>query len=571
MAKTFIIGRSNEAIPGDAGYPIIELPLISTDEEIHDFLEKAIKDHAFDMLIIPLVPGEIILRLKIALHIRLTESLHEKRLIPILFTSNDRFAKIHNTAGSLGNLLSTAGCKYVEYEKSAVSKVITTLQPLGVDDYKSQFLNSIIIHPDEKSGKHSLANQWGAISLSRAANLTVEMSDPELSKSSKQLYFKYVSALNDNYSSIGRGGLRVLGHVSIGLPDKIKSNGKRILLIDDEAEKGWASVLRKIFKTSKANDFQVINEKIRDVKNLNVTSKELIDTGNFDLYLIDLRLDGSNEEKTVTPDSFSGAKLLQYIKSQNEGNQIIMFTASNKAWNMKSLLDAGADGYYIKESPEFKFPVSFSKENYGNFKNEVQKCFELGFLKNIVTLHRDIQNIIDQRSSAVSHNYRQFYNRSISSLAISLELLKKTVSSKKYFNLAYLTYYQLLEEFVAQRENLEVTAQLEWYVNNRSQKVITNNGSNCRWELTHHQDKNNGDYFTKVRNNRVPRDQTVGTLAKVSFVLAFQFGKSDSDLKEWGKINQIRNQKAGHGNNRHFVTLQELNNLLAIVELFLKR
>jgi DNA-binding NarL/FixJ family response regulator len=29
-----------------------------------------------------------------------------------------------------------------------------------------------------------------------------------------------------------------------------------------------------------------------------------------------------------------------------------MFTASNKAWNMKALLDAGADGYYIKESPE---------------------------------------------------------------------------------------------------------------------------------------------------------------------------------------------------------------------------
>ena len=571
MAQIFIIGRSNEAIAVDAGYSIIELPLISTDEEIHDFVEKAIKDHPADILIIPLVPGETFFRLKVALHIRLTESLYEKRLIPILFTSNDRFAKIHKEAGALGNLLSTPGCVFQQYEKALVDRVATLLQPLSVDHYKSQFLNSVIIHPDETSGKHSLANQWGAISLSRAANLTVEISDPQLSKSNKQLYFKYISALNDNFSKIRVKSLRVLGHISVDPPDKIQAAGKRILLIDDEAEKGWSSVLRKIFKTSAANDFQVINEKIKDIADLTAASKKIIDSNNFDLYLIDLRLGGLDEENMVSPDGFSGAKLLKYIKSLNEGNQVIIFTASNKAWNMKSLLDMGANGYYIKESPEYNFPASFSKENYQNFKNEVKQCFELGFLKNIVTLHESIIAHIDQRYQTVSDSYQQFYDRCIVSLAICLDLLKKTASNRKYFNLAYLTYYQLLEDFVAQRENLEKIGRSEWYVDNGQYQVIVDCITYHSWELMYHQDSNNGDYFTKQQNNNVFSNQTLGTLAKVSFVLAFQFGKNDSDLKSWGKINQIRNQKAGHGNSTHFVTLPELNALLALVELFLKK
>lgn len=71
-------------------------------------------------------------------------------------------------------------------------------------------------------------------------------------------------------------------------------------------------------------------------------------------------MNGVQEEKVLSPNEFSGMKILKAIKAANQGIQVIMFTASNKAWNMKALLDAGADGYYIKESPEFAFPNSYS-------------------------------------------------------------------------------------------------------------------------------------------------------------------------------------------------------------------
>ena len=41
---------------------------------------------------------------------------------------------------------------------------------------------------------------------------------------------------------------------------------------------------------------------------------------------------------------------------------------------MKRLLDEGADGYYIKESPDFNFPDSFSEQNYDEFKKCIEDC-----------------------------------------------------------------------------------------------------------------------------------------------------------------------------------------------------
>lgn len=51
------------------------------------------------------------------------------------------------------------------------------------------------------------------------------------------------------------------------------------------------------------------------------------------------------------PSEYSGAKILDEIKSDNFGTQVIMYTASNKSWNMRELIGKGADGFYIKESP----------------------------------------------------------------------------------------------------------------------------------------------------------------------------------------------------------------------------
>jgi CheY-like chemotaxis protein len=569
MEKTYIIGRASEPLIKALEFPVIELPTISTDEEIHDFIINRLLEVEFDRLIIPLFQQDGNLGFRIALHIRLTVPLYEKRLIPIMFTSIDRLSKVISVAGVFSNLLSTKACRYEEFEKDVIRTGISLLQPLRTDDYKNFFLDYVVIHPGEKVGRHSLANQWGALSLNRAANTNAALTDPELIKAQKQLYFKFILALSDNYSDIYAKRLKVLGHVYVGKPDQIDALGYNILLIDDEADKGWKNVLSKIFKTNRSDNFRVINEKVKRFEDFSQSSQELIINGAFDLFVVDLRLDGDNEEDTVDPKDFSGTQILKKIKSLNEGNQVIIFTASNKAWNMKALLDQNADGYYIKESPEYNFPIKFSQENYQNFKAEVKKCLELSFLKEIVKKHIDIKQAITANSIGKTSDYLNFYKRSEAALSIVIDLLKKTVKDRKYFNFAYLTYYQILEDFVAQKENFDHVSKFECYVDNGKKQVIRENNGDVVWSLLYSKDRQL-DFFVK-QSHTYTEPQSVQTLAKISFVLAFQFNKNDADLKNWAQLNHLRNTKAAHGNSGNPIVLTELYMIIELVQLFLSR
>lgn len=566
MENIFIIGRTDDPIVNQLKINLIELPTIYKDEEIHDLIESKFKELAIDKLVICLTKENLLLELKIAFHIRLTVTLWKKRLTPILFTSLDSLGTILNNAGVLGHILFTKGCRFEIFDREVIPKAMSHINPLRIDEYKLNFLDIIIVHPDEKIGRHSLANQWGAIRLATAANNTAFQSDKELVLAQKQLYFKFIIAKNDNYSSLSEDGLKVIGHASIGKPDQINAKDFKILLIDDEAEKGWASVLKRIFKTKIASQFQIINQKIKNFDSLSTEIKETIENGGFDLFLVDLRLNGNEEERVVNPSDFSGSDLLKNIKRINEGNQVIMFTASNKAWNMKSLLDLGADGYYIKESPEYNFPPSFSKENYKNFKNEVDRCFNLSFLKKIIKIQTNLEFSIALDYSSRSPLYRMFYDRTRAAFTISIELLKKSVSSDKYLNLTFLTYYQILEDYANEIDNFDYRSKSECYV--AGTRIIDDSGLQLEWLLKYCPDYSNGDYFKK-EIEAISDVKQIRSLAKVSFILAYKFMKDNTFLKKWGRINKLRNETATHGNANIFVTKDDLFEILEILQLFL--
>jgi CheY-like chemotaxis protein len=230
-------------------------------------------------------------------------------------------------------------------------------------------------------------------------------------------------------------------YIPLPIPQEktINALNKKILLIDDEANKGWELVLRKVFETSSPEDFVIIKEKVKDYNSLSTESKNLIENTSFDLYLIDLRLNGMEEENILKSDSFSGMNVLQKIKSFNQGNQVIIFTASNKVWNLKALLDAGADGYYMKESPEFGFSAEFFEQNYLQFQEDVKRRFERDFLKNIYISYQKMLQKINDLSCAndfkaeIKQQFQIFWD---------MILVAKT---KFHFANAYVTLYSIIE------------------------------------------------------------------------------------------------------------------------------
>ena len=259
------------------------------------------------------------------------------------------------------------------------SDALEVMEPLSPSEYKTKFLDVIKIIPNATEGRHSLANQWGADVLSRIV-VGNETNNELIKKARLSLYFRYVRAL-----SLGTNDIEniIQGVESPSTPTslkKIDAAGKKILLIDDEADKGWGDVLCKMLPNS---EFKTIQEQVPDYEHLSNDAKKEIESGKYDLIFLDLRMNGVAEEDTLRPDDFSGMKILNSIKKLNKGNQVIMFTASNKAWNMKALLDAGADGYYIKESPEYAFPTTYSISNTNEFVKTINRCLRRGYLRDV--------------------------------------------------------------------------------------------------------------------------------------------------------------------------------------------
>ena len=434
MEKIFILGY-NKPYAELLGAEFIEIPNLKSDYEIHNSVRSLFDEHEIDKLIIE-IGIDNLLALKIGYHIRLSlDILKDKSLIPIYFISTRSLSSLVINSGIWGHILSTKGIYFSSLDNLNNIKIeLDVIEGISISEYKTKFLDIIKILPDEAIGRHSMANIWGAYSLDKAAHTNALQDSLAFAKRRTELYFKYISASKH----ISLFSLKQMGYIDVSAPNTIKANNRRILLIDDEADTGWEVVLKNIFETSTKDDFVIINEKVCDYGSLSAKSRDIIENESFDLFLIDLRLDGVSEESTMDPDKFSGMKVMKKIKSINPGNQVIVFSASNKVWNMKALLDAGADGYYMKESPEFGFSSEFSEQNYLRFKRDVESCFDNDFLKGV------FKNLSEIKRHIATISNEDFKNQLLSQTDLFWNMIIKA-KSQTDFAYSYITLYLFFE------------------------------------------------------------------------------------------------------------------------------
>lgn len=558
MERIYILGNSK--LLEELGGTFIEVPNLINDVEIHNWVVKLFSNNEIEKVIIE-IGANPITSLQIAYHIRLSiENLKEKALTPVFFVSNLSLNFIMLQTGIYSQILATKGVSFSEFDLESNKIEIEHLKGLNENEYLIKFLKIIHILPDETVGRHSLANIWGAYAMDKASNANTLSTDSEFKK---KLYFKYVSAFN-NIDKLKPSPLKVLGYINVNEVDrkiakkekvkteskKIKAEGKRILLIDDEASKGWDTVLKKVFKTSSAEDFVVINEKVKNFEAFSENSKRIIESEQFDLYLVDLRLNGLDEDENLKTELFSGMNVMKKIKSLNEGNQVIIFTASNKVWNLKALLDAGADGYYMKESPEYNFARTISEQNYTDFKENILECFSKNYLSDIYTQWKNTK-----RENTNSTN--RFISESNTALDIAWKLIKNN-----YLDLGFLTLYQALEIYAESVFYYDYNMLGSYKLNDIT--VIENISNDEReWLLKFNTDTKNGDYFSSTRLIQ-KRHINPTAIYKTSCLLHLEYQKDDLFLKNFGKLNKLRNDIA-HG-VKGLTTEKDLIEILRILE-----
>lgn len=546
MEKIYILGNNQTLKEISDNY--IELPDLNKEYEIHDWIVKLFNDNEIEKLVIEIGENPE-LSLKLGYHIRLSiENLNEKVLIPLLFISTSSLNSILLKARLFSQILSTKGTYFTEFnDLDSAKEEVSLIEGLAEYDYVTGFLKVIHLLPDETIGRHSLANIWGAYAMDKAANTNALPQDSDFKK---KLYFKYMAAFA-NLNKIKP--LNILGKIQVGKANTINATGKKILLIDDEADKGWESVLRKVFKTTSPEDFVVINEKVTDFEGFSSKSKHVIENQRFDLYLVDLRLNGLEEEETIKTEDFSGMKVLQKIKSINQGYQVIVFTASNKAWNLKALLDAGADGYYMKESPEYNFSRKYSEQNYFRFQEDVQNCFDKRYL-------REISPKWDLAKRESGNTNKSFIQESNSMLNIAWNLI-----SQEQIDLGYLTLFQIIELYANEKYNWrDNSIELEGV---KHYMIEYEDEDKENWKLTFNQDKRNGDYFSSGDEVKEKDKYFAQPLFKASCILKFIYSKDNSFLEEFGKLNDLRH-KIAHKGAKKFVNKDDIIKALKIINLF---
>lgn len=217
-----------------------------------------------------------------------------------------------------------------------------------------------------RDAKHDWANWWGMYVLLRAeeASGTGDVHYP------RSLQHAFRDLRNQTALLVHGDGWQELPDHAAAIEKKPteRLEGRRIVFVDDQADEGWAQVLRRVLYGS-------LEEKVAGFTALSPKPGELADVANYysgkdgqpgklmpalypqeananpfsgaELLIMDVRLDTENDPEAIT-DKISGIRLLRHVRDKDPGLPILMFTASQSGEVHRKLIEAGADLVWVK-------------------------------------------------------------------------------------------------------------------------------------------------------------------------------------------------------------------------------
>ena len=206
---------------------------------------------------------------------------------------------------------------------------------------------------------HALANEWGALRLRYGVRaLRGEPLDGWFRESAR--------ALDRSYYWLLLGRLYLAGDwrepTDPAAWDRwsrfLKRRRPTVLAVDDEmASAGWGGALDEAFDHSDRLTTLAYTDGFAD------GVRAATQDAGLDLLLTDLRMTSADRATGEAADraavaSLTGTALIRRLKVGGPDGPArptlpaVVLTASNKSWTFRLLADAGADAYWVKESPE---------------------------------------------------------------------------------------------------------------------------------------------------------------------------------------------------------------------------
>lgn len=437
---------------------------------------------------------------------------------------------LQNSLDNIQNYLSESQSKTIN-----PAEAIETLKKAGIKP------------PTSYKSHHSIANEWSILRWAEILGLDIE--DDKMLRDVRKtigssLYYRYLQAINPiPANSVVRKSLTQDG---------------KVLLIDDEVEKGWHPIFAKICKDV---SFSSIGQRFKNMGTDDIVVEAVDRAKNADVVILDLRLH-DDDFGQKNPRDLTGYKILRAIKAHNKGIQIIIFSATNKVWNLQ-ILQEFADGFILKESPNNSGEEIEVTNAIDGIYNIIDSCLRLSFLKKIITRTQTIRSL-----GSLNHGYESFFNRIEIDLDISFDLLSLTNKSAKYFSYAYLQLFQIIENFVSLetvfKEGDDSSVMLhgqEIYVQSSDEKYVKR-----PIKLTQQGKYEIAAYSFEMREARIPR---LDINFKVASVLIFKYGNNNSSVLKWTDIYTLRNKQVAHYNSTGTIDNKDIFKLIDFIEYFI--
>jgi CheY-like chemotaxis protein len=409
------------------------------DNELTIFINDNLFNDKYDNLFIPLCFGKTLSDfngLRLATHIRCTESPNQLSRIFIYgfvgfeYLFQDKYF----------NILKTKNVQLVGFSKQAFKEAAKVqVNSFSISELPSQIKKLKLDLPENYEDSHSIANEWAIYRWANAIEAEDDDIDKIINRVNSNLYFKYLSTLYPKNQIIKIHDSEL----------KIKFSGSpKILYIDDEADKGWSEILCKIINDINKISYAYIGKELKNMSSENIikSSLEKIVDDDVDLVILDFRLH-VDDFNAKTIQDVTGLKLLKAIKKVNPGIQVIIFSATNKVWNLQALQEAGADGFIIKESPENSRDYAFTSNSIENMRKEIEIGLEKSFLKSFYQNFEKVKCELMPRKNyklAINPLPKEFVNEVLKWTQLSNEILSKGLIDLN-LTTSFLFYFTVIE------------------------------------------------------------------------------------------------------------------------------
>lgn len=556
---------------------IVDVGGVGESEDIDKLLtEKAEEGKRLnpDLVIIPSIIGMGIplsyYGIRLAMHWRLDTNKSELNNIPIVIYGIEEEANFFWNC-EYCEFLKTPNVFYIQYSEEAILNFFTNfkLKEFENRDFRKSYQYYKIEPPDSYTSSHSIVNEWSILKWAEALGINDERVDKIEGYIRHSLYYKFLKVkhsleeeIQDEADKDNQDKNPVTGPAESSAKPKESSiiEDGVVLYIDDEVEKGWSVIFNHIIK----KDFHPFGSEFKNWPQKEIVDKSLekVKEINPDVVILDLRLHDDDfpedEIKKLTSEP-TGLQILKKIKLFNKGIQVIIFSATNKIWNLIELQKEGANGFIMKEAPESSADRSFTDKSIKNIYSQINDGMKMKFLKGIVEKIDRIKELIEtQDKEGISEELKEFYNRTKTNLDIACDLIDRSRRDPKYNNYGFLQLFQIIEDFVKLKEVFEEGDKC--YVMNKEKKIFvleltSKNGNGSKWKSVY--ERIDSSYFLKNEETSLTF-RYVDTYFKVSSILIFRNGFKDSNIKKWNWINSLRNTKVGHGGNNKSIKGKEI-------------